>query len=241
MRDTSCIFSYSGCDNYTHCVATYGQPINHAWPSAPLSCVDFNFNGWGAKQSHVNDAKVAANVAAWSGATYVKSSLVMEGGSVEVDGEGTALITRSSVINSNRNPGWTEKMVEDELYTTLGIEKVIWTDGIKGKDITDAHIDFYARFTSPGVVVAARENDQSIYDYAVTRQVISDLQAATDARGRSLTVHILDNPSTLRSTWSSGGRIGGFKNHRWFSKRTANISKLIWATLRNAYIYEQMM
>ena len=210
MRDTSCIFSYSGCDNYSHCVEIYGQPVNHAWPSAPLSCVDFNFNGWGRKQGHTKDAKVAANVAAWSGATYVKSTLVMEGGAVEVDGEGTAIITRSSVINPNRNPGWTEANVEDELYTTLGIEKVIWTEGIIGKDITDAHIDFYARFTSPGVVVVARENDATIYDYNVTRQVIADLEGATDARGRTLTVHILDNPSTLRPTWSSGSAAAGF-------------------------------
>ncbi|CAE7319330.1 aguA [Symbiodinium necroappetens] len=204
MRDTSCIFVYSSCNNYTDCVGTYGQPVNHSWPSAPLSCVDFNFNGWGNKQAHANDAKVAAHVASFSGTTYVNSSLVMEGGSVEVDGEGTAIITRSSVINPNRNPGWTEADVENELYTTLGIEKVIWTDGIIGRDITDAHIDFYARFTSPGVVVAARENDETIYDYNVTRQVIADLQAATDARGRQLTVHILDNPSTLRPEWSSG-------------------------------------
>mmetsp|Transcript_33820 Transcript_33820/g.69736 ORF Transcript_33820/g.69736 Transcript_33820/m.69736 type:complete len:417 (+) Transcript_33820:41-1291(+) len=204
MRDTSCIFAYSNCNNYTDCVGMYGQPVNHSWPSAPLSCVDFNFNGWGDKQAHANDGKVAAHVASFSGATYVNSSLVMEGGSVEVDGEGTAIITRSSVINPNRNPGWTEAHVENELYTTLGIEKVIWTDGIIGRDITDAHIDFYARFTSPGVVVAARENDATIYDYNVTRQVISDLQAARDARGRQLTVHILDNPSTLRPEWSSG-------------------------------------
>ena len=205
MRDTSCIFAYSNCNNYTDCVGMYGQPVNHSWPSAPLSCVDFNFNGWGDKQAHANDAKVAAHVASFSGATYVNSSLVMEGGSVEVDGEGTAIITRSSVINPNRNPGWTEAHVENELYTTLGIEKVIWTDGIIGRDITDAHIDFYARFTSPGVVVAARENDATIYDYNVTRQVISDLQAARDARGRQPTVHILDNPATLlRSSLCEG-------------------------------------
>ncbi|CAE7235914.1 AIH, partial [Symbiodinium pilosum] len=210
MRDTSCIFSYSGCSNYSHCVSMYGQPVKHAWPTAPLSCVDFNFNGWGNKQSHTNDAKVAASVASFAGATYVRSSLVMEGGSVEVDGEGTAIITRSSVINPNRNPNWTEKDVEDELYTTLGIEKVIWTDGIIGRDITDAHIDFYARFTSPGVVVAARENDNTIYDYQVTRQVISDLIGATDARGRQLTVHILDNPESIRPEWSSGSASAGF-------------------------------
>ena len=87
---------------------------------------------------------------------------------------------------------------------------MIWTDGIIGKDITDAHIDFYARFTSPGVVVAARENDNTIYDYQVTRQVIADLQQATDAKGRRLTVHILDNPETIRPEWSSGAAAAGF-------------------------------
>ena len=214
MRDTSCIFAYS-CKNYTDCVSTYGQPVNHAWPNAPLSCVDFNFNGWGNKQEHTNDAKVAANVASFSGATYVRSSLVMEGGSVEVDGEGTAIITRSSVLNPNRNPGWTEAQVEDELYTTLGIEKVIWTDGIMGMDITDAHIDFYARFASPGVVVAARENDPSLDDYTVTRQVIADLQGATDAHGRQLTVHILDNPEARCVTGSASLFILFKVRQRW--------------------------
>lgn len=125
MRDTSCIFAYN-CSNYSHCISNYGQPVNHGWPSAQLSCVDFNFNGWGSKQSHRNDAKVAQNVATWAGATYLKSSLVMEGGSVEVDGEGTALITRSSVINPNRNPGWSEADVEDELYDTLGVFEEKW-------------------------------------------------------------------------------------------------------------------
>ena len=70
--------------------------------------------------------------------------------------------------------------------------------------LPDAHIDFYARFTSPGVVVAARENDSFLYDYEVTRQVIADLQGAVDARGRTLTVHIIENPTTLRPAWSSG-------------------------------------
>ena len=62
MRDTSCIFAY-GCSNYSDCVATYGAPVNHGWPDAPLSCVDFNFNGWGNKQSHANDAKATSVLA----------------------------------------------------------------------------------------------------------------------------------------------------------------------------------
>jgi len=168
-----------------------------------LAGVDFNFNGWGNKQSHTDDAKVAGIVTAAAGAEVVRTDLVLEGGALEVDGEGTAIITESCVLNDNRNRGWTKQQVEDELSDLLGIEKVIWLPGIKGKDITDGHTDFYARFASPGVVVAAQDDDPGSFDHDVTRRHLEILREATDAKGRKLRVEVLRAPSTVRDAYAT--------------------------------------
>ncbi|NWD67252.1 agmatine deiminase family protein [Pseudomonas gingeri] len=165
-----------------------------------LGAVDFNFNGWGNKQRHTNDARVAALVAKNSGATYLRSQLVGEGGGIEVDGHGTGIMTESSWINANRNPGWSKAEVEEELKACLGLRKIIWLPGIKGKDITDAHVDFYARFVSPGVVIANLDTDPQSYDHPVTLAHLDILKQATDAEGRPLQVHTLSPPLNPRNS-----------------------------------------
>ncbi|ORT72169.1 agmatine deiminase family protein [Pseudomonas mosselii] len=159
-----------------------------------LGAVDFNFNGWGGKQQHRYDAKLAARVARLAGAQYQQSELVGEGGGIEVDGHGTGFMTESSWINSNRNPGWSKAQVEAELKERLGLRKIIWLPGIKGKDITDAHVDFYARFAAPGVVVANLDNDPDSYDHEVTLEHLEILRNATDADGRKLEIHTMSPP-----------------------------------------------
>ncbi|MEV0104704.1 agmatine deiminase family protein, partial [Nocardia sp. NPDC050789] len=128
-----------------------------------LAGVDFNFNGWGGKQAHAQDAKVAQIVTDRAGVETLHTGLVLEGGGIEVDGQGTAIITESCVLNDNRNPGWTKPEAEAELTYLLGLEKIIWLPGIKGHDITDGHTDFYARFARPGVVVAGLDTDPESY------------------------------------------------------------------------------
>jgi agmatine deiminase len=81
----------------------------------------------------------------------------------------------------------------------LGLRKIIWLPGIKGKDITDAHVDFYARFVKPGVVIANLDNDPQSYDYAVTRTHLDILKKATDADGKRLQIHTLSPPLKLRN------------------------------------------
>ncbi|MBK5418128.1 agmatine deiminase family protein [Pseudomonas sp. TH31] len=163
-----------------------------------LGAVDFNFNGWGNKQQHGKDAKLAALVAGNAQADYLRSELVGEGGAIEVDGHGTGIMTESSWINSNRNPEWSKAEVEQALKDRLGLRKIIWLPGIKGKDITDAHVDFYARFIKPGVVIANLDNDPASYDYKVTRAHLEILKNATDADGRKLQVHSVSPPLNPR-------------------------------------------
>ncbi|MFS8099194.1 agmatine deiminase family protein [Lentzea alba] len=162
------------------------------------AAVDFNFNGWGGKQRHSRDSKIARFVADKAGIEAISTDLVLEGGALEVDGEGTAIITESCVLNDNRNRGWSRQEVEEELARLLGIRKVIWLPGIAGKDITDGHTDFYARFAGPGVVVAGLDNDPESFDYDVTRRHLEILRGATDVHGRPLRVEVIEGPSRTR-------------------------------------------
>lgn len=177
------------------------------------AAIDFNFNGWGNKQTHAHDAKVARFMAKAAGVPLLSTELILEGGSIEVDGDGTAMLTESSVLNDNRNPDWSKADVEAELKDLLGIEKIIWLPGIKSKDITDAHIDFYARFVQPGVVVAGYEPDTSFYDHEITKANIELLKKATDAQGRKLEVHVLTGPSSIRDKYASADFAAGYLNY----------------------------
>lgn len=163
-----------------------------------LALADFNFNGWGGKQHAQRDGEVAATLAEELEARHIVSALCGEGGGIEVDGHGTAILTESCWVNDNRNPGWTRPRIEAELKQRLGLRKIIWLPGIRGKDITDAHVDFYARFVEPGVVVVNLDNDPQSYDYAVTRRHLDILKGATDADGRPLKLHSLPPPTRPR-------------------------------------------
>lgn len=177
-----------------------------------IGAVNFNFNGWGKKQKHDLDAKVADFVTAQSGAQPIHTKLVLEGGGIEVDGKGTAIITESCVLNDNRNPGVSKADCEKELKALLGLQKIIWLPGIKGKDITDGHTDFYARFARPGVVVAGYDPDPESFDNAVTKKHLAILRAETDAQGNKLDVVVLEGPQTTRKTYQTKEFSAGYIN-----------------------------
>lgn len=187
-----------------------GPTFDHG--ASRLAGVDLNFNGWGDRQRHEADATVARAVCAEAGAPVLTTDLVLEGGAIEVDGQGTAILTERCVLNDNRNPGWSKEDVEHELARLLGVEKVIWLPGIAGRDITDGHTDFYARFTEPGIVVAARDDDPDSFDFEVTRTHLDLLATATDARGRSLQVHVLPAPSYPREDYLDDDFAAGYVN-----------------------------
>ncbi|HDT5887148.1 agmatine deiminase family protein [Aeromonas dhakensis] len=171
-----------------------------------LGLVDFNFNGWGDKQEHEQDADVAELISQQASARYLRSKLTGEGGGIEVDGNGTVILTESCWLNNNRNPGVSKAQLEAELKANLGLRKIIWLPGIKGKDITDAHVDFYARFVRPGVVVVNLDNDPHSHDYEVTRRHLAILKQATDADGNKLELHVLPPPLDGRDNRFSRSR-----------------------------------
>jgi agmatine deiminase len=174
------------------------------------AAINFNFNGWGNKQRHDLDKGVAPWVAKQAGVKVLGTSLVMEGGCIEVDGHGTAIITESCVLNKNRNPNVSKDQFEDLLMPLLGLDKIIWLPGIKGKDITDGHTDFYARFARPGVVLAGYEPDPDSYEHELTLTHLDLLKSATDAQGKKLQVIKLTAPSDLREDFLNDEFAAGY-------------------------------
>jgi agmatine deiminase len=162
--------------------------------------VDFNFNGWGGKQEHPNDGRVAEAVLREFEIPRVRADLVAEGGSLETDGLGTLLVTESSIVNDNRNPGLSRDEIERRLMELLGMRKVVWFDGVVGEDITDAHIDSLVRFVAPGVVLLDVPGPGAPDDVWArsSAQAASVLASATDASGRRFEVIELPQPDFSR-------------------------------------------
>lgn len=181
--------------------------INEAGEKAALN---FNFNGWGEKQGYRYDAEVAGRIAQAAGVPEIVTDLVLEGGCIEVDGHGSAIITESCVLNKNRNPGVSKAEFEDLLMPLLGLDKIIWLPGIKGMDITDGHTDFYARFVKPGVVLAGYDPDPESYDHKVTLQHLELLKQATDAKGKPLQVSVLQGPDHIPSGYDIESFAAGY-------------------------------
>ncbi|MEV8535543.1 agmatine deiminase family protein [Streptomyces sp. NPDC051211] len=180
MRDTGAVFRRDGAGG--------------------IDAIGLNFNGWGGKQTHRKDAKAAARIAARESLPFTVTGFVGEGGAVETDGDGTVMATESSLVNRNRNPGMSRAQIEAQVLAAYGAGKMIWVPGIKGRDITDDHIDVTSRFIRPGVVmVQVPPPDRTDIWARDAREQLAILSAATDARGRRLTVLRVDGPDTLRS------------------------------------------
>ncbi|MDC3275908.1 agmatine deiminase family protein [bacterium] len=111
------------------------------------------FNGWGRKQYHRYDKEVAQATAQALGFAVHDSGLVGEAGGVEQDGDGTLIAHESSWVIDNRNPGLSRDQIASRLKAAFGAERLIWSKGVKGQDITDYHIDSLARFTGPSRVL----------------------------------------------------------------------------------------
>ncbi|MBB4986467.1 agmatine/peptidylarginine deiminase [Streptomyces sp. SFB5A] len=128
--------------------------------------------------------------------------------------EGTLLITESSIVNANRNPGKTRDQIEDELIETLGVEKVVWLAGVRGEDITDAHVDSLVRFTAPGVVLLDQAFPGTPPDSwsRSADQARSVLSKATDARGRRFEIIDLPQPDLDRITGEGDDFVSTYAN-----------------------------
>ena len=157
----------------------------------------FRFNGWGGKYVLPGDDQVAERVAKSAGLPEQSHAWVLEGGSLDSDGEGTLLTTRQCLLNPNRNPGLSQAALEVRLSESLGARKVIWLgDGLLN-DHTDGHVDNVARFIAPGVVVCMTGSGDDDPNRAILDALAAELSAATDAKGRRLEVIRIPSPGRV--------------------------------------------
>jgi agmatine deiminase len=167
-----------------------------------LAGVDWPFNAWGGLQDGLYfpwdlDDAVAAKMLQIERAKRYRAPSIIEGGAIHVDGEGTVLVTESCLLAENRNPGIERQNIERVLKDYLGASHVIWLgEGVPG-DETGGHVDNLACFVKPGVVLLTWCDDPADPHYAVSRDAESRLLAATDARGRSITVEKIPMPAPM--------------------------------------------
>lgn len=158
--------------------------------------VCFAFNGWGGKYVLDGDELVAGRVGELAGGELFAFGFVLEGGAIEVDGEGSLLTTRSCVLNPNRNPGMDQARTEEALRDALGVEAVLWLDEGLLNDHTDGHIDTLVRFVEPGRVVCM-EPAKDDPNAEVLEAIASALSSLRDARGRRLQVERVRSPGKI--------------------------------------------
>jgi agmatine deiminase len=178
---------------------------------------DWGFNGWGNKiddqtglliQS-ANCNLIPAKVATEQGKTIVDINSIMtsEGGSVVMDGNGTLMACKSSILNNNRNPGMTQKQAEAIFTKYLGQTNFIWLDGQAGLDITDQHIDGFAIFGNQNTIVTMEQTD--LLDYDIKQSGIDKLYSAKKTDG---TAYIfLKVPLTKNNVLTTCGTNLGYK------------------------------
>jgi agmatine deiminase len=188
-------------------VAIHDIPLDDSWlrDSGPIfvrdaatgeiSVTDWDFDKWGGKYPPWDqDDLVPSRIARIRGMERWVPGMTLEGGSIDVDGEGTLLTTEQCLLNANRNPSLSRRAIELRLRRFLGARQVLWLGrGVDGDD-TDGHVDDLARFLAPGLVCAAVESDPNDPNHAVLEDNLRRLRTFRDAAGRKLEVVPLPMP-----------------------------------------------
>ncbi|HEY1435418.1 MAG TPA: agmatine deiminase family protein [Thermoanaerobaculia bacterium] len=163
-----------------------------------LATVRFRFNGWGGKYVLEHDDRVAERIAGLARTPQsFDMPFVLEGGAVEVDGEGSVLTTRQCLLHPNRNPGMSRDEIERAVSNALGAELVLWLGDGLINDHTDGHVDTVARFVRPGVVVVMEPRAADDPNRDVLRALLREVGAFVDAGGRRLEVVTVPSPGRV--------------------------------------------
>ena len=160
--------------------------------------VDWGYNAWGGKYPPFDlDDAVPQHIAKLRQLPLFSPGIIMEGGSLDVNGCGTLLTTKACLLNPNRNPQLTQADIERYLRDYLGVRHIIWLgDGIAGDD-TDGHVDDLARFVNPTTIVTVVEQDPADENHAPLRENLEVLRAARDPDGRPFRIIELPMPRRM--------------------------------------------
>jgi agmatine deiminase len=194
----------SGCTFVTPHVGTDAPSVQAERRSALLQAIKWRFNAWSKYSNYRHDEKIGSLMAKAAHAEEVRAQrrdtrVVLEGGSIDVNGEGTLLTTEECLLSKiqQRNPGFRRQDYEQVFAAYLGIKKVIWLGrGIAGDD-THGHVDDISRFGAPDTVVTMIESNPKDENYAPLLENLERLKSATDQDGRHLCVVELPMPSPV--------------------------------------------
>lgn len=168
-----------------------------------LRGIDWGFNAWGGLYNGLyfpwdKDNKLARKLCdIMDTDVYDRRDLILEGGSIHTDGDGTLITTEECLLSKGRNPDLTRKEIEQRLMDCLGVKKIIWLRRGIYNDETDGHIDNICAFTSPCNVVLAWTDDKNDPQYEISEENLKILEASTDAKGRPIHVHKLMQPEPV--------------------------------------------
>jgi agmatine deiminase len=194
------------------------HPTNDAWARdhGPIfvqrdgaqpaqAIIDWEFNAWGGKYPPYDlDDVIPTRIAEELGLAVFQPEIVMEGGSIDVNGRGSVLTTEACLLNPNRNPTLQRPDIERYLREYLGVSHILWLgDGIAGDD-TDGHVDDLTRFVDPTTVVTVLEENPDDENYEPLQKNLERLERMTDQDGRRLRVVTLPMP---RPMWHDGQRL----------------------------------
>lgn len=164
--------------------------------------IDWDFNAWGGLEGGLyfpwdQDDLVARKVLEMERADRYKAPMVLEGGSIHVDGQGTCLTTEECLLNHNRNPQLSKEEIENNLKEYLNVNKIIWLNRGIYNDETNGHVDNICCFIRPGVVALAWTDDKNDPQYEISAENFERLKQTVDAKGRKLEVHKIHLPDPV--------------------------------------------
>lgn len=184
-------------------------PIYAKDKDGKLVIEDWGFNGWGNKAQFANCNEIPSKIAADQGKTKIdlNNTMINEGGSVEIDGHGSFMACKSSILNKNRNSGMTQAQAEGIFTKYLGVTNFIWLEGKAGLDITDMHIDGFARFANSTTIITMNQAD--LVDWQVPQGDITTLYGAKNKAGTVYTFVKL--PLSQNNVVTTYGKNLGYK------------------------------
>ncbi len=188
-----------------HNVFFFRVPYSDVWvrDSGPIFLVndkeevlltDWEFNGWGNQFSSQPDNDIPRSIAQHLGCAAASAGIVLEGGSIEPDGQGTILSTEQCLLSMERNPHLSRTQIEERLREYLGIDRILWLKSGLQNDHTDGHVDTLARFIDSNRVLAVACEDSAHGDYAATQENIDILRSSRGSEGSPLSVIELPLP-----------------------------------------------
>ncbi|MDX1618047.1 MAG: agmatine deiminase family protein [Balneolaceae bacterium] len=194
-------------------IVLHQQPVNDVWArdcgpifvkrdtgdrtEPEFAITDWEYNAWGGKYPpYDDDNRIPRYVAETFDYRRFEPGMVLEGGSIDANGDGVLLTTESVLMNPNRNPGKSRNQIERTLKEYLGIGRIVWLkEGLAGDD-TDGHVDDIARFLNEDTILAMTVEDRDDVNYEALQANLKVLQAATNRHGDSFRIETLPLPQT---------------------------------------------